>query len=968
MAPDRSARKDVAVSHRDSRPLVGRESELQQFRSALAAPAGGAPSVVLVEGEAGIGKSRLIEEALADTSADHSSWRVSRGDGMDLTGGAVPYGLASTILQTLVRQAFEDNEVERRSILAMAPLLPGQVDRTAERMPVDRLRLFATVRQFVRERCQRHPVAMIVDDAQWVDQSSLDLLGHVARSLTDCALLLVVAFRPLTADAASVRTFISEMARLPHAAWLGVSALNEDDVAAQLDHLGFGDSRTSTEHKKRIFALSGGVPLYVEELAAWCEGAALPGRLETILAHRYASCSQAAQHVLAAAAFSLRPFDTTALESVTGLTTTQILSAMREASARGLIDTLEDGSFRFHHVVQQEAIKERVAGPDRALYHRLWAEWFDVLIDAGNASWTSVAAYHWCRAGNISGAFRATVRAAWHAERVGALGEAARHWRGALDLWPKLRAHDLVEQLDRNTLVVALDECLNFTGRWEEARRLLEEEEKRADQDPIKHLWLRFRKEQVFPQVGLDPPPVISVEEAVAVLEEMRRAAETAPSRMLVGCLMMFGDRDLDTPISYMEECVDLLESLAQRASNGWTAALAEWARVRLAERNGDLVSGAHHAASATRLAEVASPGEAHTFRAELVRALTGIGRPADAAREGESVLANDSRDVVSGSEHYLAYYTAIAHMNSGNSSRARELLVKLSRHPSGAERAWVQCALAQLEVITGDLKSAEANLEQAREVNITAQHDLNDELALTEAHILEARGDYAASSAVLEPLLVSTSADSIWLVLVLAARLLEDAAPLSTEKAAIGVSRLPAQGLLAEATQELVLAALAEHAGNDARLGWRSAADAWKRVGNPYHEGWCRLQLAKSLLAHRDRAGARYELQTAADLAGAAGAHPLRQRAGDLSRRARLDIDPGGRNQSHVALLTAREMEVLELLALGKTNREIADALFMSAKTASVHVSRILTKLGASNRTEAAWHLHQFPRREQGA
>jgi len=942
--------------------LVARESELQRFRSALDTVTGGAPRIVLVEGEAGIGKTRLIDEVIAEISSDYASWRVSRGDGIALAGGSVPYGLASTILQTLVRQAFEENELQQWAILAMAPLLPGQVDQAAERMPVDRLRLFATVRQFVRERCQRHPIAMIVDDAQWADPSSLDLVGHLAKSLTDCALLLVVAFRPLSDEAASVRTFISEIARLPHAAWLRISPLNEEDVAAQLEQLGFGDSRTSTEHAQRIFALSGGVPLYVEELAAWSETGALPGRLETILAHRYASCSPAAQHVLAAAAFSLRPFDSTALESVTGLTTTQILSAMREASARGLIDTLEDGSFRFHHVVQQEAIKELVAGPDRALYHRLWAGWFDVLIDAGNLSWTSVAAYHWYRTGNIPEAFRATVRAGWQAERVGALGEAALHWRGALDLWPNLRPHDLVEQPDRNTLVVALDECLNFTGRWEEDRRLLEDEEKRADQDPIKHLWLRLRKEQVLPQVGLEPPPAISIEDTATVLEELRRAAETAPSRMLVGCLMMFGDRDVNTPVRYMEECVDILESLAQRASNQWTAALAEWARVRLAERNGDLVSGAQHAASATRLAEGASPREAHIFRAELVRALTGIGRPIEAAREGESVLASDSPDVVSGSEHYLAYYTAVAHMNSGNPSRARELLVQLSRHPSGAERAWVQCALAQLEVITGELQSAERYLEQAREVNITAEHDLNDELALTEAHILEGRGDYAASSVVLEPLLASTSPDSIWLVLILAARLLEDAAPVSTEKVAIGVSRLPAQGLLAEATQELVVATLADHAGHDSRLAWRSAAEAWKTVGNPYHEGWCRLQLAGSLLAHSDRDGAKLELHTAAGLARLAEARPLRQRAEDLSRRARLDIDRG-RSRSHVELLTTREMEVLELLALGKTNREIASALFMSAKTASVHVSRILAKLGATNRTEAAWHLHRLSR-----
>jgi DNA-binding CsgD family transcriptional regulator len=144
-----------------------------------------------------------------------------------------------------------------------------------------------------------------------------------------------------------------------------------------------------------------------------------------------------------------------------------------------------------------------------------------------------------------------------------------------------------------------------------------------------------------------------------------------------------------------------------------------------------------------------------------------------------------------------------------------------------------------------------------------------------------------------------------------------------------------------------------AELAGGDVAR-WARAADAWSTIGWPYHEGWARLCHAEAAFAARDRNTARTSLDDAIRIADILGAGPLQDRAEDLARRSRVVARSTRRAVADPSELTGREREVLELLAEGWTNRQIAEALFLSAKTVEVHVSRILDKLGASTRGEA--------------
>ena len=142
----------------------------------------------------------------------------------------------------------------------------------------------------------------------------------------------------------------------------------------------------------------------------------------------------------------------------------------------------------------------------------------------------------------------------------------------------------------------------------------------------------------------------------------------------------------------------------------------------------------------------------------------------------------------------------------------------------------------------------------------------------------------------------------------------------------------------------------------------WDEAAQAWDRLGQPYQIGYALLRAAEAALDRGNRDGAAERLSRAAPLADGLGAGPLRERIGSLARRARLGLPsgPAGEQAPGILGLTAREAEVLRLVAAGRSNRDIAAELFISAKTASVHVSNILAKLDVGSRTEAAAVAHR--------
>jgi DNA-binding CsgD family transcriptional regulator len=167
-------------------------------------------------------------------------------------------------------------------------------------------------------------------------------------------------------------------------------------------------------------------------------------------------------------------------------------------------------------------------------------------------------------------------------------------------------------------------------------------------------------------------------------------------------------------------------------------------------------------------------------------------------------------------------------------------------------------------------------------------------------------------------------------------------------------------------------ITALAERERFEGRAdpaAWAAAATAWERLGRPCRVAYASFRQAEALMAgDGDRDAAAEALRRAAAITGRLGARPLDAEVKALAQRARLRLDPDVTPPTTAAPtpteqlgLTPREAEVLTLVAAGRSNRQIAEALFISPKTASVHVSNILAKLGVATRVEAAAVAHRL-------
>ena len=291
----------------------------------------------------------------------------------------------------------------------------------------------------------------------------------------------------------------------------------------------------------------------------------------------------------------------------------------------------------------------------------------------------------------------------------------------------------------------------------------------------------------------------------------------------------------------------------------------------------------------------------------------------------------------------------------------------RVGRAPGREERA--ACLRATIALARGDTAPAETALAFTRETLVAGAGPAVDPwLPLRlEAELRLAQDRVAESATVIERGLADAnlrrSERFTWPLLVIGARVAAAGAPglldalrrRAAQTAPIG----PAMRALA-----LTFAAEADRAaGTVARAPWDEAVAAWEQIGDPYRLAHALIGAAEAAAADGDRPAAAAHVRRAAEIAAELGARPLRDQADWLARRARLTLagdsaaqaaDPGAQAR-HQYGLTVRELEVLRLLAVGRTNRDIAAELFISAKTASVHVSNIMSKLGVASRGEAA-------------
>src|SRR4051794_39238750 len=418
--------------------FVGRSAELAELRAALEEAIASRPSLALVGGESGVGKSRLADELASH--AREAGARVLSGDCVELGDDELPYAPLLTALRPLVRQGDP-------SLQALAPqlrsaldaILPG-VGGGAATEHVAQSTVFEALLAVLQALADEEPVLLLIEDLHWADSSTRSFIGFLSRSMCSERLLIVGTYRSDELHRRHpLRPLIAELSSDPYARLIELPRFTREELGEQLEGILADPPRA--ELVERLYARSEGNALYAEEiLAAGLDGrGALPPTLRDALMLRVERLSKDAQDVLQWLACQPAA-DHALVAAVAGLEEGELRDALREAVASHIVVTVDDEAYGFRHALLREVVYDDLLPGERTAMHAALARALQERIEGGDAGAhiTAAAAHHWASAGDQPEALAAAVRAALAAERVNAFGEELALFERALGLWERV--------------------------------------------------------------------------------------------------------------------------------------------------------------------------------------------------------------------------------------------------------------------------------------------------------------------------------------------------------------------------------------------------------------------------------------------------------------------------------------------------------------------------------------------------
>ena len=947
----------AGVEARGSEVFVGRVRELGELERALVAARAGAGATVLVAGEAGIGKTRLVTEL--GRRARETGFEVLLGRSVDLVGTELPY------------QPFVD---------ALRPLgEPRQVDGQS---PGSQLRVFENTLALLTDRAAAAPVLLVLEDLHWADVSTLDLVVFLAHELDDRPFLLLTTYRADEPSSAErMRRLEEGVRRSGSGVVLELGPLERDELVALL--AAHADASLPAAVTDTIVARSEGNPFFAEELlAAAGDGGELTRRLRDLLLQRVARLDHPTQGVLRLAAAAGREVGYPLLHATVELAEADLRRSLRQAVEQGvLVAEPETGSFRFRHALLAAAIYATILPGEREELHARLASELARSASAGAAE----VAPHWAAAGRISEALVASVRAAREAEAVFGLAEAVAHLERALTLWDAVPDAAELAGLDLAELCNWTAELASEVGAAQRAvelgRRALELV---GAEEPHRAALLHVRLGEYLYATGSNDAALAALERAVELVPSEPPSPERAYSLgSLAGALMVAWRHAASLPIG--EQALALARSVGAREAEVRALTVLGSDLAYLGRGEEGLANFRQALQLADEIGDRIGLSRAYVNFSD---ALTMLGQPREAARVGQSGLELMRRY---GIESTLLVSNQIeALLAIGDWDEAERLSAAALRGVTSSFPSDLLIIRADVEIGRGDFDAARAHLETASatlsEDRALGRYDARfAELALSERRWTDAdaaihAGLAAARQREAAQMRVQLCAKGLRAQAELAAlaRARRDADAvriwLAPARKLIGVARRAAAEASAVTPNAQGWLALAEAEHQRARgvarpESWSEAADIWARLERPPLVAYCHWRQAEALVAvGASRTEASVPLREAHAVATRIGGKPLLRELGLLAQRARLDLASpeaafpnGERGLEEILGLTPREAEVLTLVARGYTNREIAAALVISVKTASVHVSRILRKLDAPNRLEAATIAHRL-------
>jgi DNA-binding CsgD family transcriptional regulator len=935
------------ASEGDDGPLVGRTGTLAEVQSDLRNVGPGGTAAVFVTGESGVGKSRLLRETAAAMRG--SGFAVLSGTCLDI-GDASPL---HPVLQALRR--FDHN---------------GHSATAAD----DAGALLDRVSRDLREIAGDRRLLLVLDDLQWADRSTRQLLLYLLAGLGDVKLSILAAVRAEALHGAHpLRRVLAELRRLRSVRVVDLSPLDPDQTHELVTAIA-GD--TEPEDAERVYKRSGGNPFVVEELARDLRDGRveLSDTLREIFLSRVDELPPNAHAVVHAVAAGVEPVEHSVLARVVPLPEDQLIEAIRAAVAHRFVASAPEG-YRLRHRLVTEILAAEVLPAESAALHRRYAE--SMALHPGAPDHARLA-HHWRQAGEPARALPSVVAAARSAEKLYGFTEAHRYWSVALELTTD-------DAPERTELLAHAAESAHRCGEHLRALARLEELAGRPDAPSTCDLHLRRARylaaagrsataEDEY-QRALDHPdcsPRQRVSAAAHLAELLLHLGRYADANVRA--------RDALEMAEVNGSTVDLVRA---SAALGFSAAFREDPDVGLAVIR-------HAVEIAERSGHPDDLGVAYLHLAELLAGpLNNVEEGVLVARRGAERLAQ-----LGVGRTYQTRLLAIAAnglFRVGQWSEADAVLEAAMRHrPSGADAVELLLARCRLWVGFGDVEAAHRDLDAIATVLAGggARHVLP--MLTLRAGLAMWQGRHAVARAAVQRGLTETRSDDLVLLGVLAwhglrAEAEAHAAGDPVDPGAIrrlktvvdrvvrsvGNAATPVRAVV-DGYLDLCAAELTRLEDRYDPEPWARAAAAWDRRQQPYPAAYARLRQAEAALQRKTRKAAAVAiLREAYATALSLGARPFAAEIAGVAQRFRVALPenaqtaqkPGALALAPAAsdscdelnALTTREREVLAAVAEGLTNREIGERLFISERTVGVHVGHIFDKLQVRTRVQAS-------------
>jgi DNA-binding CsgD family transcriptional regulator len=934
--------------------LLGRERERIELYDALRLSLAGDPQVVVVGGDAGVGKTTLVADLAG--RAGELGVSVAVGHCLDIDADIS----FAPVVEAVTALVARSDDLEKRPLARrMRGLLDPGTPRSHEQ-----LHLLDDLRLTVLEAADCGPVLVVLEDLHWADTSTRDLAVALARTARGRLLLVLTVRSDDVHRRHPARKALAEISLVPGGRHLDLGPLDRDSIAGIVASVTGGAPGPAVV--RSVLERSGGNPLYAEELAAVGAGT-VPDQLSDLFLARVDTLPDGPRRLARLASVDGTQVDGGTLAELAGLDRELLDTSLRELLDANVLRRA-GGYLAFWHPLLREALYADLLPDERTRLHADLARILQAHVDADpepRLSLSSRLAFHWSAAEDLPRALVATERAGQVAQRVGT-AESVTHFERALAMWDRVPDAERLTGRSKVMVVLSLARSVLDQGdgkRWHDLNRravdMLE-----PDTAPLvassAHGSLAFS--------------ALNIDDTASAPAEVRLALDYA------------GDSATE------ERAYALGAQTLQHCINGqFTAAVAAADRAIDAARAADAVDALlldlmFKSEALMCLGRVIEACELSEKRVEIARSaglLSEVGecirllgyrllQTGHVARATEVTRAGRREELMAGRLASAAYCGAVlvtALTWDGHLDDAEKMLVELGDLGLEDDPWWGE--RTDLALARGDVEMAEGAVPlQWREVVTSGPPpEVDAALRLFQLAALadDAAGCLRTASAYL-------SVVAAW-----------DSAPVAAAAARIGFQALTQAGSASEPhTAELrgqamrqlqrgregltdewratffgVQLALAEAyaarvAGESAVDQFRVAASVAGQLG-AYVALAPRLDLAQELLSHGGRDEGREVLVECWSAARDMGAHGLERQATRLATRFRVPLPEAATSQGPLSRLTPREREVLDRVATGATNKAIAEELVISEKTVSVHVSNLLAKLGVENRGAAA-------------